>query len=115
MDGILELKGQLQKIYAQYSKYIDKIIQFVLAVFTFYMINNNIGFMQMLTNPVVTLGLSIVCAFLPPVFTVLLAAALVLGHVYSLSLGMLVVTSIVFLLMFIFYLRLAPKTSIVVL
>lgn len=115
MDGILELKGQLQKIYAQYSKYIDKIIQFVLALFTFYMINHNIGFMQMLTNPVVTLGLSVVCAFLPPFFTVLLAAALVLGHVYSLSLGMLIVTAIVFLLMFIFYLRLAPKTSIVVL
>ncbi len=114
MDGILELKGQLQKIYAQYSKYIDKIIQFVLAVFTFYMINDNIGFMHMLTNPVVTLGLSVVCAFLPPAFTVLLAAALVLGHVYSLSLGMLVVTALVFLLMFIFYLRLAPKTSIVV-
>lgn len=115
MDGILELKGQLQKIYAQYSKYIDKIIQFILALFTFYMINHNIGFMQMLTNPVVTLGLSVVCAFLPPFFTVLLAAALVLGHVYSLSLGMLIVTAIVFLLMFIFYLRLAPKTSIVVL
>lgn len=115
MDGILELKGQLQKIYAQYSKYIDKIIQFVLALFTFYMINHNIGFMQMLTNPVVTLGLSVVCAFLPPFFTVLLAAALVLGHLYSLSLGMLIVTAIVFLLMFIFYLRLAPKTSIVVL
>ncbi len=115
MDGILELKGQLQKMYARYSKYIDKIIQFILALFTFYLINHNIGFMQMLTNPVITLGLSVICAFLPAVFTVLAAAALVLGHIYSVSLGMLIVAAVVFLLMFIFYLRLAPKTAIVVL
>ena len=57
MDGILEFKGQLQKVYAQYSKYIDKIIQFILALFTFYMINHDIGFMHMLTNPVITFGL----------------------------------------------------------
>ncbi len=115
MDGILELKGQLQKVYGKYSRYIDKIIQFVLALFTFYMINHNIGFMQMLTNPVITLGLSVVCAFLPAVFTVLAAAALVLGHIYSVSLGILIVISVMFLLMFVFYLRLAPKTAIVVL
>lgn len=115
MDGILELKGQLQKIYARYSKYIDKITRFILALFTFYMISHNIGFMHMLTNPVITFGLSVVCAFLPAVFTVLAAVALVLGHVYSVSLGMLIVAAVVFLLMFIFYLRLAPKTAIVVL
>ena len=103
MDGILELKGQLQKVYGKYSRYIDKIIQFVLALFTFYMINHNIGFMQMLTNPVITLGLSVVCAFLPAVFTVLAAAALVLGHIYSVSLGILIVISVIFLLMFVFY------------
>ncbi|MDO4313208.1 MAG: hypothetical protein Q4C52_08990 [Eubacteriales bacterium] len=115
MNGILELKGQLQEVYAKYSKYIDKAIQFILALITFYMINHNIGFMNMLKNPIITLGLSVVCAFLPPVFTVLAAAALVLGHVYSVSLGMVLVTAIAFLLMFIFYLRLAPRTAIVVL
>lgn len=115
MDGILEIKGQLQSIYAKYSKYIDKAIQFMLALITFFMINENMGFMHMLKNPIITLGLSAVCAFLPQVFTVLVAAALVLGHIYSVSLGILIVTAILFLLMFIFYLRLAPKTAVVVL
>lgn len=115
MDGILEIKGQLQSIYAKYSKYIDKVIQFTLALVTFFMINQNMGFMHMLKNPIITLGLSAVCAFLPPVFIVLVAAALVLGHIYSVSLGVLIVTAILFLLMFIFYLRLAPKTAVVVL
>lgn len=114
MNGILELKGKLQCVYAEYSKYIDKIIQFVLAFVTFYMINHDIGFMHMLTNPVMTLGLSVVCAFLPPIFTVLVAAALVLGHVYSVSLGMLIVTAIIFFIMFVFYVRLAPKTATVI-
>ena len=71
--------------------------------------------MHTLTNPVVTLGLSVLCAFLPSVYTVLAAAALILGHVYSVSLGMLIVTAVIFLIMFVFYLRLAPGTAIVVL
>ncbi len=115
MDGILEIKGQLQDIYAKYSKYIDKLFRFILALAAFYMINHNIGFMHTLKNPVITLGLAAVCAFLPQFFTVLAAAAMVLGHIYTVSLGFLIVTAVLFMLMFIFYLRLAPKTAIVVL
>lgn len=115
MDGILEIKGQLQSIYAKYSKYIDKAVQFLLALITFYMINREIGFMNMLTNPVIILGLSVVCAFLPPVCTVLAAAVMILAHVYTVSIGILLVTAVIFLVMFIFYLRLAPKTAVAVL
>ena len=115
MESILTLKGQLQNAYANYSKIIDKVIRFVLALVTFFTINKNIGFMHALTNPVITLGLSLVCAFLPNGFTVLAAAALVLVHIYSVSLGSAIVAAIVFFLMFVFYLRLAPKTAVAVL
>ena len=114
MDSILTLKGQLQNIYANYSKIIDKVVRFVLAFITFFAINKNIGYMHVLTNPVITLGLSLVCAFLPDMFTVLAAAALVLAHIYAVSVGNVIVAALVFFLMFVFYLRLAPKTALAV-
>lgn len=115
MDSLFVVKGQLQQIYARYSKYIDKAIQFILALVTFYMINHDIGFMKMAANPVVTFGLSVICTFLPPIVTVLFAAALILAHIFTVSIGMMAVTAVVFLIMFIFYLRFTPKMAVIVL
>ena len=79
MESLFVLKGQLQRFYAKYSKIVDKTVQFVLALVTFYMINRDIGFMKELTNPVITLGLAVVCTFLPSAVTVLAAAVMIFG------------------------------------
>ena len=71
--------------------------------------------MHMLANPVVALGLAVICAFLPPIFTLVVGAVLTMAHVYSVSLGMLIVTALLFVIMYVFYLRFAPKTAIVIL
>ena len=115
MDSLFVLKGQLRNIYAKYSKYIDKGIQFALALFTFYLLNQNLGYMKIAANPVVTLGMAVICAFLPPVATVLCAAGLILLHLYCVSIGIMAVTAIVFLIMFIFYLRFTPKKAVIIL
>ena len=85
------------------------------AVMTFYMINNNVGFMKTLASPVVALALAIIATFFPPIITVILATALILVHMYSVSIAALVVTALIFLIMYIFYLRFTPKMAIVVL
>lgn len=115
MDNLFVLKGQIQKIYSTHSKYINKAIQFVLALLTFYMINHDIGFMKMLANPLITLGLSVICAFLPAGITVLAAAVLILVHMSAVSAGIMMVTAVIFLIMFIFYLRFSPKMAVIVL
>lgn len=114
MKNMFELKGKLQQIYANYSKIIDKSLQFILAFATFFMINKEVGYMSMLANPVIALGLSVICAFLPPVATALFAAGLILAHLYTVSLGVMAVTAIIFLLMFIFYVRFTPKMAIII-
>ncbi len=115
MDRLFVVKGQLQQIYAAYSKYIDKAVQFVLALGAFYLINHNLGFMGMLSSPAVTLALAVICTFLPVIATVWASALLILGHIYTISLGMLAVTAVIFLLMFIFYLKFSPKTAVFIL
>ena len=115
MDTIYVLRGRMQEIYAQYTKIINKVCQFILAAAVFGLINHNVGFMDALASPVAALALAIICAFLPLIVTVLVATALVLAHMFSVSLGVLLVTAAVFLVLYIFYLRLTPKMALLVL
>ena len=115
MDNLYVIKGQLQQVYAKYSRFIDKGIQFVLALAAFYMINHDLGFMSLLSNPLITLGLAVICAFLPMIVTVLAAAVLILVQMASVSLGIMAVTAAVFVIMFVFYVRFSPKTALIIL
>lgn len=115
MDSLFVLRGKLQEVYAKNSKIIDKVIQFILALAVFYVINTNVGFMKVASTPVVMLALAVICAFFPMIMTIVAATALILAHMYAVSLAALAVTVLVFLIMYIFYFRLTPKMAMVVL
>lgn len=111
MSTLLVWKEQLQLFYGKYASYVDKVLKFILGLFVFGLINSNIGFMKSASSMVVTLGLSLICAFLPPVVMTFLASALILLHFYSLSLPVVIVTAMILLLMYIFYFRFTPKKA----
>ena len=115
MDNIFLIRGRLQELYASHSRIFDKAVQFVVALTAFYLINDNVGFLSMAASPAATLALAVICTFFPPIITVLAATALILVHMYVVSLGVLAVTAMVFLIMYIFYFRLTPKMAMVVL
>ncbi len=115
MSTLLVWKEQLQKIYAKYSVYIMKALQFVLGLCVFGLINSNIGFMKAASSILCTIGLSVVCAFLPLVVMVLAATALVLLHFYTLSMPIAIVSLVIFLIMYIFYFRFTPGKAWLVL
>lgn len=115
MDNIYVLRGRLEELYGKHSKWFDKIFQFILAMLTFTVINQNIGFLKSAASPVVALGLSVICTFLPIMVTVVLATVLILAHTMAASIGIFAVTALVFLIMYIFYIRLTPKMALVVL
>ena len=115
MSTLLVWKEQLQKIYAKYSTYIMKALQFILGLCVFGLINSNIGFMKAASSIVCTVGLSAVCAFLPLVVMVIAATLLVLLHFYTLSMPIALVSLAIFLIMYIFYFRFTPKKAWLVL
>ncbi len=115
MDTIFVIRENVQRIYAKNSKIYEKAIQFLLAFIVFLVINQTFGFMKILASPVVSLGLAVICAFLPLTMTVIAGTALVLIHVFALSPMLFVLTAAVFLVMYIFYFRLTPKMAVVVL
>lgn len=115
MERLIEVREIILRLYARYSKVVDKGIQFALALTTFIFISNNIGFMKTAANPIVTLGLAAICTFLPVAATAVVAVLLTVVQFYTLSMGVAMVAAVLFLVMFILYFRFAPNKGIILL
>lgn len=115
MDKLFEIKGQLSVFYTKYSRYINRVLRFIVALLTFTFINKNIGFSTMIANPFVTIAVAIICTFLPPVMIMLYAILAILVHLYTVSLGLAIVSAALFLIVYAAYLRFVPGQSMIVL
>ena len=111
MSTILVWRKQLQNLYAKFSVYIIIVLKLIAGFLVFSLINSNIGFMEKAASVMCTAGLSVVCAFLPMIVMTLAASALVLIHLFELSIAVAVVTGVYFVLMYIFYFRFSSGTS----
>lgn len=115
MTTLLVFREQLKKFYSKYELYITPVLKFLLALTTLIIINSSIGYMSQLKKSVVVLVLSLMCSFLPMNFIVVMAAAVILGHLYKFSIECAAVALVVFLLLFILYFRFSSKDTIAVL
>lgn len=109
MMNLLVLKEKCKQIYGKYDKYIVPAFKFIFAFLTFTVINANVGFMAKLKSPLVSLLLSVVCAFLPSGAVVAFAALIILGHIAASSLELALVVFVVFFVLLCAYFRFAPK------
>lgn len=112
MTGLLALREKLKGIYGKYDIYINPAIRFLFALLALLMINSKIGYMARLEKPFFVLLLCLLCAILPNPVTVLVILAVILGHLYALSLEAFVVAFIVFVLMYLLYFRFTANSSI---
>lgn len=109
MTALLEFRQLVKTIYSKYDIYIKAAVRFVLAFGSFLLLNEKLGFMQQLKNPLISLALAIVCTFLPVNMIVLLAGVLVLAHAYALSIEVCAVVGGILAVMYFLYFRISPK------
>ena len=115
MDRIYEAKEYMMNLYAKYSKYVDMAVRFLLALLTFLFINRYVGFLPLLGNPAVVIGLSVVCVFLPSQLTAILAALMLLIQLGTLSPAIAAVVCLILVVMFAFYFRFSPRQTVILL
>ena len=115
MDKLLEGRAYILKFYARYSRCVDAALKFVLAFMTFSFVNNHVGYFETLTNPLIAIGLSVICIFLPQSMTALFGALMIIIQFLALAPGAAIVACLVMLIMFSFYFRFAPGKSTVLL
>ena len=86
MTSLLEIKEKLKQFYGRFDIYLNPLFKFILALCVFSVINGNIGYMKRIGTFSVTLVLALICSLLPVNIMILSAAAVVLAHLYALSL-----------------------------
>ncbi|MEG0215625.1 MAG: ABC transporter permease, partial [Hungatella sp.] len=115
MTGLLVFKDKLKFFYGKYDRYITMLIKFLLGFLAFTMLNQNIGFMTKLKNPLVPLLLGLVCSWLPYGAITFLAAVFMLTHLYAISLEMTLIALAFMLIIGILYYGFQPGDSFLLL
>lgn len=112
MTVLLELKEKLKITYGKYDIYLNPLFKFMLAACVFWIINGNIGYMARVKSLPVGLVLALFCSILPLGAMIVVAAAVILLHLYALALEVAAVAFVLFVLMGLLYFRFAPRDGI---
>lgn len=111
MTALLEIKQRMKEFYAKYDIYIIPAVKFILAMAAFFTINSQIGFMEKITSPVISVLLALLCSFLPVNMIAVFGSLLMCAHAFALSLEVFAMTAGLLLIMYLLYFRL-PRTGL---
>lgn len=115
MTTILLVKEWLKQFYGRFDVYVTAVLKFLGALITIMLINSNIGYMDKLKNGALVAVVALLCSIIPVGGMVLICALFVLAHFYTVSLELAAVTLVVFLLMFLLYIRFDASLGYIVL
>ena len=114
MTALLELRENLKKIYSRNEAFILPVIKFLLSFIVLSIINGKMGYMTKIDNMAIVLIVSLLCSFLPTGFMVVFAMLFTLLHMYASSIETAAVGLVVFLLLYLLFLRFTAKEALVV-
>lgn len=114
MTALLELRENLKKIYSRNEAFILPVIKFLLSFIVLSIINGKMGYMTKLDNMAIVLIVSLLCSFLPAGFMAFFAMMFAVLHMYALSIETAAVGLVVFLLLYLLFLRFTAKEALVV-
>lgn len=113
--SLLVVREYIRNFYVKYEDYIVPVLKFLLALICLVLINSRLGYMEQLTSMAAVLVIALVCSFMPKNFILLVTGAYVILHLYGVSLECAAVSLLIFLLLFLLYLRFSPKSTVLVL
>lgn len=114
MTALLELRENLKKIYSRNEAFILPVIKFLLSFIVLSIINGKMGYMTKLDNMAIVLIVSLLCSFLPTGIMAFFAMMFAVLHMYALSIETAAVGLVVFLLLYLLFLRFTAKEALVV-
>ena len=114
MTALLELRENLKKIYSRNEAFILPVIKILLSFIVLSIINGKMGYMTKLDNMAIVLIVSLLCSFLPTGFMAFFAMMFAVLHMYALSIETAAVGLVVFLLLYLLFLRFTAKEALVV-
>lgn len=114
MTNLLVLKEKIIGFYKNFEYPVKAVGKLILAFLAFQYVNSELGYLESLAGIVPTVVLSVICAFVPVSVFVLIFAAVILLHLFKLSMILSAIALVVFLLFYFIYLKFAPSQGILI-
>ena len=114
MTTLLVAKQYIKNFINKYEVYLKPLMKLTLALASLMMINSKIGYMHRLDNLSIVLIIALMCSFMPMNFIIFVSAGFIILHFYALSLECAAVALVLFLVMFLLFLRFLSKDTLVV-
>ena len=114
MTQLLILKEHIQKFYQKYSLIINPLFRFLAGCIIFYAANRAVGYNPALGNNYVIGILSVITVVFPPQMVLFIAALYVVLHILYVSKYLALVTSVVFAILYLIYIRFLPKHGYII-
>lgn len=111
MMVLLVLKERLKSFYGKYAAFVNGAIKFILSMVTLTLLNQNVGFMTKLKNPLLVAAISVACAFLPYGAISFLMAAVMLAHIYTVSFETALLVAVILIILALLYYGFHPGDS----
>jgi len=115
MMGLLVFKEKLKQFYGKYNIYLTPVVKFLVGAAAFYMINQNVGYMAKLKNPLVPVIMGLVASVVPYGTTAFLAGCVVIAHVSQVSLEVALIIAVFMLVVMILYYGFRPGDGVLIL
>lgn len=100
------------KIYREFEIYFKIAAKFIFALLTLNSISNGLGYFEVLNLMSIRLFIAVVCAFIPVPIVVFVLMMMILLHLFKLSVVFAALTLVIFLIMYLLYLKFAPSHGI---
>lgn len=113
MTGILVWRDRLRLLYRDYERLLRPLWKFFLSIFIVVYINQVLGYDNQLKNALVVIAISLISAFVPAQFFVIMMAGFALIHVYAAASLLALLVFGVFLVLFLLFERFTPGYSYV--
>ena len=112
MTQLLEIRDNIKVFFSKYDVFIIPVFKFLLALIMLIMINSKLGYMGRLNNIGSVLIVSLACSFLPSGAILLFGSLFSMAHVFALSPEVAIIVAVVYMLIYLLYLRFTPSESL---
>ena len=109
MTTLINIRDSVKDFLTKYEKIAIPVLKFVGMFLVLMSYTNIMGYSTQMNNPAVKIILSLICAFLPMQIMVLVAGLVGLLHMYAVGIDIAAVYLVMFILMYLLYVRFAPK------
>jgi hypothetical protein len=114
MKKVFEIREKIIEIYYKYDAFILPVLKLIVAFIVLHTLNSKMGYFTKIDNVAVELIASLLCSFLPSGMILVFAGLFSLLHMYGLSLIVAGLGAVLYIVLYLLFLRFSPKSSLVV-